>query len=151
VKVILIKDVEKVGEEGEVVNVSDGYGRNYLMPRGLVAEATPAALAQNEKRLAKKRAALAQAKEAAVLLAEKLAGLEVKIGVEAGEEGKLFGSVTAQDIADKVREDAQIEIDRKKIHLEAPIKSLGKHRVQVKLHPEVVATLDLLIEPAAAK
>jgi len=145
-KVILIKDVEKLGEKWDVVNVSDGHGRNFLIPRGLAMPATTKALAQNEKRLAKREEEKSKQKEAAQQLADQLTKLEIKIAAEAGEEGKLFGSITSQQIVDKIRELGGLEIDKKKIHLEHHIKNVGKHKVSIKLFPEVVAELTIQVE-----
>lgn len=137
-KVILKQDIKKLGKLGDTIEVAGGYARNYLLPRDL---AWPAE-AKYEKRItelrARREAELAQLKEAAEAVKEKIEALSVTIEVEVGEEDKLFGSVTSMDIEKKIA-DAGIEVDKKDIVLEEPIKKLGVYKVAVKLHPEVEA------------
>lgn len=132
-------------EDERVENVSDGYARNYLLPRKLAVPATPQAIAAAEKRREKKKAEMEQKKAEMQQLADKLAALEIEIPADAGEEGKLFGSITAADIAEAVKKTAGIEIDKKKIDIADPIKALGAHQASVKLFAEVKATLKLKI------
>lgn len=141
-KIILKKDIPNLGMAGEVVNAKDGYARNYLIPKGLAEEATPSGLARAkefEKELAKR--VLAE-KEKATLLAEEIKGIKIEIGMKAGENGKLFGSVTNSDIAEGLLGKGY-EIDRKKIEMKENIKSLGSHEVQIKLHQDVTAKLEV--------
>jgi large subunit ribosomal protein L9 len=145
-EVILLKDVETLGEQWDEVKVSDGYARNFLLPRNLAIAATPEALESNKQRLLKRQQQRAREKEAALALAKQLGQLEAHIKAEAGEEGKLFGSVTSQHVVDKIKELAGVEIDKKKVHLEHPIKTLGTHKVSIKVYPEVSATLTLHVE-----
>ncbi|HLV10686.1 MAG TPA: 50S ribosomal protein L9 [Halanaerobiales bacterium] len=146
-EVILKEDVKKLGKRGEVVKVADGYGRNYLIPRGLAEEATTGNVKQLKNKLkAKKRkisVQIAEAKE----LAEKLEAEKYEISVKAGEKGRLFGSVTTKDIADLV-EKAGYNIDKRKIDLDEHIKSLGVHKVKVKLVEDVEAILNIEVVEA---
>lgn len=145
-KVILLKDVKGHGVAGEVVNVSPGYARNYLLPRGLAEEATKANLARaknREKAEANKREAeLKEARE----LADKLSGLTVTLKAKSGENGKLFGSITSQEIAEELKVQHGVEVDRRKIVLEDPIKTLGNMELDIRLYPEVVGKLKVSIE-----
>ncbi len=145
-KVILTKEVLGLGDPGEIVTVKNGYGRNYLIPRGLAIEATKKNMALVEAE--RKRIQRQQAREAEKRRREAAAleGLSVTIVKRAGETGKLYGSVTNQDIARALAELGH-EIDRRRIIMEGPIKSLGTHVVQIKLHPQVVVDLTVVVEP----
>ena len=140
-KVILKQDVKGLGKMEDLVNVSDGYARNYLFPRGLAAEANAGNInVMNTKKQAEKSKRdreLAQAKELALKVKETV----VVIKSKSGENGKLFGSITSKDISDKLKSDFNIDIDKKKIVLPDPIKSLGTTEVEVKLYPEVSTKL----------
>ncbi len=141
-KVILTQDVKKHGNKGDVVEVADGYARNYLLPRGLAEAATSGKvkqLKQKEKRKKRKENNKVQAAES---LADKLESEKFTLKVKAGDSGRLFGSVTTKDIADKVAE-AGYEIDKRKIDLDDHIKSLGMHKIDVKLYGKVFATLNI--------
>jgi len=137
-KVILFK-------EDRVAEVSDGYARNYLFPNKLAIPATPPAVTQMEKRAEANRGKREAEKQQAQELAEALSSQEVVIAADAGEEGKLFGSVTAADVAAAIFDSQKIEIDRKKINLNEHIKALGEYTATVKLHHEVNALLKLRI------
>jgi large subunit ribosomal protein L9 len=141
-KVILVKDVKNVGKAGEVVNVSDGYGRNYLIPKGLAIEATESNLKMlNEKKKAeerKRQQELEQAKD----LAQKLSKVGVTLKVKAGENGKLFGSVTSKDVEEALKEKG-FEIDKKKIFLPENIKTTGTYYAEVKLYQGVTAKVQV--------
>ena len=143
-KIILRQNIEKLGSIGELVTVKDGYARNYLIPRQLAYFATPGA----EKRLEIERRQydkkMLRAKEQAELTAAKLAELQISIPMAVGEEGKLFGSVTPQMIAQEL-EVRGFTIDRRTITIEEPIKSLGVFDVKVKLHPEVNGNLKVWV------
>jgi large subunit ribosomal protein L9 len=136
--VILREDVKSLGKAGEMVRVKPGYARNFLLPKGLAFEATEG----NKKRIAAEAKArdtrLAGEMAAASALAARLGAATVALKGKAGEEGKLFGSITAQDIADGLAAQG-LEVDRRRIELEHPIKTLGFHSVAVRLHPEVHA------------
>ena len=142
-KVILQKPVEKLGDPGDVVEVAAGYARNYLVPHGLAVRAEKGALkhAENLKRAHVSR----QSKEKVEFeaLASTLLASKVTIAARAGEEGKLFGSVTAADVAGAIAAQTGIEVDRKDVHLDEPIRSLGTHDVRVHLFPEVEPVLSI--------
>lgn len=140
-KVILLADVKGKGKAGDVVKVNDGYARNMLFPKGLAKEATAGNLKNLEHQKAIAAEQEAERKAEAEATAKKLADLTVKIETKAGDNGKLFGSITSADIADACKEQASIEIDKKKIVLDAPVKQAGNVEVQVKLYPEVTAKL----------
>lgn len=135
-EIILKRTVENLGDAGEIVDVKPGYARNYLIPQGLALRAT----ASNRRRLEEERRhslrAEERAKEKADELAQRIEGRSLTFTVLAGEEGKLFGSVTSADIAEEL-EGEGVTVDRRKIVLEEPIKELGVYRVPVDLHPEV--------------
>jgi large subunit ribosomal protein L9 len=141
-KVILKEDVKNLGLMGEIVNVKDGYARNYLIPKGLAVEANPRNIRQLEhhKRIIELK--VKKLKNTAQSLAEKLSQKPVVIKVKAGEEDKLFGSVTSIDI-EKALKDMGFDIDKKRIQLSEPIKRLGEYNVKVKIHPEITADINL--------
>lgn len=145
-KVILMEDVKGTGKKGEMVNVKDGYARNFLIPKGLAVEATAENInimkAKKEAENIKKEKEKAKARE----LAEKLNSITVVIKTKAGENGKLFGSITSKDISDKLKSDYKIDIDKKKLNMPEPIKSLGTSVVEVKLYPEISAKLNVKVE-----
>jgi large subunit ribosomal protein L9 len=143
-EVILREDVAKLGRPGDVVRVKDGYARNFLLPRGLAVEANQRNLRafEHEKRLAMRRREAK--KQFALQQKEKLDALALTLTVRAGEEGRLFGSVTNIDIERALR-DHGIEVDRRKIMLPEPIKQLGEFTVVIKVDPEVEATLRLKV------
>ena len=146
-KVILKEDVKKLGEEGDIVEVADGYARNYLIPRKLVVEATRQkvkSLKREEKLQQKKEKEKIQQAEK---IAKKIEDRIFEFSVKAGEEGRLFGSVTSKDIAEKVN-DAGFEIEKKNIQLEDKIKSLGTHKVPVKMYKDVVAAINVKVVEA---
>lgn len=144
-EVILKQAIDKLGEAGAQVSVSNGYARNYLIPTGLAIHATNknVAVLQHEKRLIEQQQQ--KEKKEAEKIANKIRSLSCVIKRQAGEEDKLFGSVTSIDIANFLHEHG-LEIDRKLIHLEEPIKSLGTQRVPIKLHPEVIAELKVKVQ-----
>lgn len=146
-KVILCRDVEQVGRAGEIVDVERGFSMNYLFPRGLAIRATTRNIKELEhrKRLVAER--LAREKKKALALKEALEGLSVRIAREAGEEDKLFGSVTARDIAAALLDEGY-EVDHRNILLERPIKHLGIYHVDVRLAPEVVAKVKVWVVAA---
>jgi len=135
-KVILIEDVKSIGSIGDVVQVKPGYARNFLFPKNLARLATEANQKAIEEIKKKKEQALTREKKAAEGLKQKLSLVSCTISVEAGDDDKLFGSVTTQDIASAFEEEG-FSIDKRKIVLEEPIKKLGIYNVAVKLHPEV--------------
>ena len=149
-KVVLLKDLKGKGKKDEIVNVSDGYARNFLIPKGIAAEASGTVLNEVKNREASKahkaEVELANAKDTA----EKLEAIVVKIKAKSGaaEGGKLFGSVTAKDIGDALEEQHGITVDRRKIALDEPIKKFGTYEVPVKLHPTVSGTINVVVTGA---
>lgn len=147
-KIILIEDVKKLGKKGEIIEVSDGYARNYILPQKLGIEASNKNL--NDLKLQKMK----EEKEAQKLLdeakelAEKIGAQAVTVKMKAGEGGKVFGSVSAKEIAEAVKKQNALEIDKKKIQLQEPIRSFGLHEVGIKLHPQVTGTLRIKVEEA---
>ena len=144
-KVILRKDVKGVGKAGEIRDVADGHGRNYLLPHGFAVEATPGNLAQaaSQQKAQAKRAATALADAQA--LAATLESKPVVVAAKAGESGKLFGAVTNSQVAEAVQSSLGIELDRHKIELDEPIKTAGDHSVAVRLVPGVSAKLTVRV------
>ena len=147
-KIVLRQDVDSLGMEGQVFDVADGYARNFLIPRGIALEATQQNLkfmeAQRKKIEEKRLKAKEEAEKAKLSLSE----LVITIAQKAGEEDKLYGSVTSMDIADQLVKRG-IQIDRKRIRLDRPIKTLGEFAVPVKLHPEVTASIKVVVVPQA--
>jgi large subunit ribosomal protein L9 len=144
-KVILKEDVKDLGAMGAVIDVANGYGRNYLIPRNLAVEANPKNIKQFEHQ---KNIILTKAKKVkmdADELANNLSAMTIEIEVKAGEEDKLFGSVTSKDIAEAIAKQG-IEIDKRKILLEEPIKRRGTYEVSIKMHQDVTATLNVEVK-----
>ena len=143
-KVLLIKDVYKLGRAGDVKKVADGYGRNFLIPQGFAVLATEGALKQVEKiraQAAQRRSALNTEMSA---VAEKLAALSVGFPAKAGETGKLYGSVTAQDIADAIKKKTGFEAKRQQIDLQ-PIRTLGEHKAHVRLTMDLIPEVKIIV------
>jgi large subunit ribosomal protein L9 len=149
VKLILSEDVPNLGEAGDLVNVKPGYARNYLLPRGLAAVATDARVKEleHQKRVIAEK--LAKQMKDLEAVRDRIQALILETTAQAGEEGKLFGSVTSQNIADLLAEQG-IEIDRRKIDLPQPIKNVGEHEVSIKLRREFPATVKVVVQAAAA-
>ena len=147
-KVILNQEVRGVGAPGDIVEVADGYGRNYLLPRNLARLATAGAVRQAEgiraRRIEREIADLEQART----VAAHLESLRVVIPAKAGKEGRLFGSITTPQIVDAVAKTGGTQIDRRRIHLDTAIKNTGPHQITVRLHPEVEATMTVEVVPA---
>ena len=143
-KVILLKDIETLGSAGEVVEVKNGYGRNFLIPRNEALVATAANMAQFKSRRKQQETLAERDRRAAEALAKKLETESITAQVKVGEEDRLFGSVTAQNIAELLDEKGY-EIDRRAIHLEDPIRELGVYNIDVRLHPEVAAAVKLWV------
>jgi large subunit ribosomal protein L9 len=142
---ILLADVEALGQRGQVIDVSKGYLRNFLIPRKLAQPATAGSIAAARERTAAadraQRAAIARAGEDAALLSKTV----LTITQQAGDDGRLFGSVTNQDIADAIREARGLRIDKRKVHLEEPIKNVGTHLVVVEIADGVTATIKTIV------
>ncbi|MFN3344189.1 MAG: 50S ribosomal protein L9 [Chloroherpetonaceae bacterium] len=149
-KIILKKEVEKLGEIGDILTVKDGYARNYLIPKGLAVRATDSMLKAIETEKKQKAFKIERERKAARELAESLERLLLNVKVKAGEEGRLYGTVTTQMIADGLKAKG-FEVDRKQITIDPPIKQVGKHEVTIKLYSDVVAKLNLEVEAEAAE
>ena len=143
--VILNKDIKGTGKAGDVVKVSDGYARNMLIPKGWATEATEGNVRNLEKQKAVAAEKKAAEKAAAQAQAEKIKSLSVIIKTKAGDGGKIFGSITSKDIADALKEQHKITVDKKKIQLANPVKMTGEMDVAIKLYPEVSTTLKVII------
>ena len=146
-EVILNESIESLGRAGDIVKVSDGYARNYLIPKGIAIVANKKNLVQIEKQRAAILERAAKMRQEFEALAEQLAKLELEIPVKVGEEEKLYGSVTSMDIA-KAIEEKGYQVDRKKILLSEPIKALGEYEVPIKLSPDVTATVNVKVVAA---
>lgn len=140
-KIILLQDVKKLGKRGDLVEVAEGYARNFLFPRKLAAEATQGSINQLEQEKSALKRKKAKELEAAKVLAKKLSNTQLTLSVKAGDQGKLFGSITNKDISEALEKQHQVTVDRRKIELGEPIKALGTYEVAIKLVPEVEAKL----------
>lgn len=141
-KVILIDEIRGVGTRGDVVNVKDGYARNYLLPKNLAREATPGNLKSIEQERKKWAMLAQQEKEKAQKAADSVKGVKVTIAKRVGDAGQLFGSVTSNEIADALAAKG-VDVDKRRIELAHPIKTLGNHNVEVRLHREVTAEIQV--------
>ena len=144
-KVILLEDVKKLGKKGEVIEVSDGYARNYVLPKKLGVEASGKNMNDLKLQKANKEKIEKENLEAAKLMAEQMEKDQVVISIKSGEGGRTFGSVSSKEIAQSYKEQCGKEIDKKKIVLPEPIKSLGVYEVSVKLHPNVTGKLKVKV------
>jgi large subunit ribosomal protein L9 len=147
-KVVLNSSVATLGDRGDIVDVSDGYARNYLLPRKLASKATTGAVEAAKKSVAARTAVERKTRETAENLATVLSGTRVVLAAQAGDEGRLYGSVSAADVVEGIRRFTGVDIERKDIDLPEPIKAIGLHEVQVKLHPEVEFTITIDVIPA---
>ncbi len=145
-KVILQKTVDKLGNPGDVVEVADGYARNFLMPRGLAVKASKGAVRHVESLKRAHAVRMNRAKVEAEAVAQRLMATPITIRAHAGEEGKLFGSVTASDIAEEIERQCGVRIDRHDVHLDEPIRSLGTHEVRVHLFAAVDPVLTVEVQ-----
>jgi large subunit ribosomal protein L9 len=147
-RIVLRDDVDNLGKKGEVVDVADGYARNYLVPRGLALKASAGSQKQADAMVRNRAARDRRERENAEALAAQFTGRTISIKARAGGEGRLFGSVTASDIAEAVQKQTGADIDRRKLALDEPLKELGGADVQIRLHPDVVATVHVEVEAA---
>ena len=146
-KVILTQEVKKLGSKGQIVEVSDGYARNYLIPQGLGQEATKTKIKEIQEKSLKDEKKKNSEKESAEALKTKLHGQEVVIKVKAGAGDKLFGAVTAKEIADVLQSKFALALDKKKIDTGDPIKHLGTYNIKLKIYPSVLAEIKLVVAP----
>ena len=147
-KVILLQDVKALGKKGEIVNVNDGYARNFILPKKLGLEANNKNLNDLKLQKANEEKRAQEILEEAKALGAKIAASQVKVTIKTGEGGKIFGSVSSKEIAQAAKEQLALEIDKKKMNLPNPIKSLGTHMVPVKLHPKVTVELKVVVTEA---
>lgn len=145
-KVILLKDIKGTGKKGDIINASDGHARNFLFPRKLAKPATDGNVSelQHQQKSADKKKAedLAAAKE----LAGEIEKIEIVFKTQAGDGGRLFGSITSKDISERLKKDHKIKVDKKKIVMDGPIKLLGTEEIKVKVYPKVIAKLKVKVE-----
>lgn len=146
-KVILRADVGELGKRGDMLEVADGYARNYLLPRGLALQATDGAVSQAAAMRRARDVADSKARAAAEDVAKTLVPAVITVPARAGAEGRLFGSVTTIEIAEAVAEQTGLALDRRRLHLDEPIKSLGTHEVKAKLHADVEFVLTVEVVP----
>ena len=144
-QVILLQDVKGLGKKGQVAKVNDGYARNLLFPKGMAKEATNSNIKDLERQKAAEAVREEVEKKAAEELSKKIALLRVTIETKGGEGGRLFGSITGKDIADALAEQHKIDIDKRKLVIESPIKQAGEHVVDIKLYPEITAKLRVIV------
>jgi large subunit ribosomal protein L9 len=145
-KVILLQDVKKIGKKGDVIEASDGYARNFLFPRKLAQEASDSNMHILKNKIENERKQKLAELEAAQKLAGELKGKEISIKAKAGESGKLFGAITSKDVAELIKQQHKIEIDKKKIVMDT-IKLAGGYEIEVKLYPEVSTKMKVVIVP----
>ena len=145
---ILLEDVETLGTRGEIIDVSPGYLRNYLLPRKLAHSATPASLAEAKRRMEAAEKAAKEAAERAQENAALLSKTVLTISHPAGEDGRLFGQVTSQEIVDALRQARDLKLDKRKVRLDEPIRTTGTHMVEVEVHDDVVAKVKTIVTAA---
>lgn len=147
-KLILKRDVDNLGDAGEIVDVADGYGNNYLVPRGLAMPATKGAAKDAEALATARRKRAARSRAEAEDTVARLEAATVVVTAKAGEDGTLYGSVGNREIAAAIREQLGVTVDRRRVPMERPLKSVGEHSVAVRVHPEVTATVRVEVSPA---
>jgi large subunit ribosomal protein L9 len=148
-KIILQKTVERLGDPGDVADVADGYARNFLIPRGLAVKAEKGTVRHAESLKRAHEARIDALKGEFEALATRIIQTPIVVTAKVGEEGRLFGSVTAADIAEAVSAQAGVTLDRRDVHLDEPIRSVGTHEVRVRLHPEVDPVITVDVQPEA--
>ena len=147
-KVILLEDVKSLGKKGQIVNVSDGYARNLLLPKKLGVEATGKNMNDLKLQKAHEDKVAQENLDAAKAFAEELKDKQVDVGIKVGEGGRTFGSISAKEIAEAAKAQLAYELDKKKLQLSAPIKELGTTMVPIKLHPKVTGELKVVVKEA---
>ena len=145
-KIILTQEVRNIGAPGDVVDVADGYARNYLIPRGVALRATKGTLKQVDTIRRTREIREIRSLEQAQQIAQQLGSLKIRVQAKAGEGGRLFGQVTPAQIAEAVAKAGGPKIDKKRLHLDEPVKSLGAHRAHLRLHPEVEAEIEIEVQ-----
>lgn len=147
-RVILKQDIKGTGKKGEIINVSEGYARNFLFPKGLAQEASEANIKELERQKAHLDHLKAEELSKARKLAKELENVHLKLQVKTGEGGRMFGSITSKDIGDELEKTYGHIIDKRKIELKSPLKKTGVYHVTLKLHPEVSVTIDITVTAA---
>lgn len=147
-KIVLRADVDNVGKKGDIIEVADGFARNFLLPKGHAIRATEGIEAQANSMRRSRDLKDAKDREAGESIARKLVPMVIRVSARAGGEGKLFGSITSQDVVAAVAEQAGVELDRRKVHLDDPIRTVGTHEVPVKLHSDVQFRITLEVTKA---
>lgn len=150
-KVLLTRDVESLGDAGEVLEVAPGYGRNYLIPQGLAVLASPGALSQRQDYVRAQEKRRARERAEVEMLAARIEGLELRFRARVGEKDRLYGSITSGDVAQAVSAELGEAIDKRKVELEEPIKELGGHQVAVHLGPSLRPRLNVIVEAEEAE
>ena len=146
-RIVLRSDVDNLGHKGDLLEVADGYARNYLVPRGLAIQATKGAVKQAEAMRRSRQQREIRDRQHADEVAVLMTARPVRISARAGATGKLFGSVTAAEVAEAASAQLGVELDRRKLHLEEPLREIGPHEVTIRLHPEVEATMVVEVVP----
>jgi large subunit ribosomal protein L9 len=144
-KVLLVQDVQHLGKAGEIKDVAGGFGRNYLIPKGFAVFATSGQIKQAEQRMAADRKRADAARKDAEAVAARLNGKSISFTVKVGEQGRLYGSVTSGDIAEQIEQQLKVEIDRRKIELDEPIKTVGTHEVTIRLVAGVEPVVNVVV------
>lgn len=145
-KVVLKQDVKALGKKGDIVNASDGYARNFLLPKGIAVEASEGNIVKAKEQKKGKEIRKQREKEEAQALAEKISGTTITIKERAAEDGRLFGSVTAKDIAKVLQSQKKIKVDKRKINLSEPIRYIGSLSVEIKVYPGITGKLTVKVE-----
>ena len=145
-KVILLEDVKSLGKKGQIVNVSDGYARNFVLPKKVGVEATEKNKNDLKLQKAHEDKVAAEKLQEAKDLAKKLEGMKIEVKLKAGENGSVFGSVSSKEIAEAAKKQWDMDLDKKKIVVDTPIRSFGMHEVPIRLHPQVTGTLYVLVK-----
>lgn len=146
-KIVLQREVQKLGVPGDVVEVADGYARNFLLPRGLAVPASKGAVRHVESLKRAHDSRTAQVRSEAEATASRLAATRITVSAQVGEEGRLFGSVTAADVARAIGAQAGVDVDRRDVHLDEPIRSVGVHEVRVHVFPEIDPVVSVEVVP----
>lgn len=147
-KIVLRADVENVGKKGDIIDVADGFARNFLLPKGHAIKATAGVVAQAASMRRSRDLKDAKDREAGETIARKLVPMVIRVSARAGGEGKLFGSITSADVVAAVSEQAGVDLDRRKVHLDEPIRTVGTHEVPVRLHSDVQFRITLEVSKA---
>ena len=147
-KIVLRADVDNVGKKGDIIEVADGFARNFLLPKGHAIRATEGIEAQANSMRRSRDLKDAKDREAGETIARKLVPMVIRVSARAGGEGKLFGSITSQDVVAAVAEQAGVELARRKVHLDEPIRTVGTHEIPVKLHSDVQFRITLEVTKA---